>query len=283
MLHLRLDRTWAQSCTILSLGAALLLTPLQAAVADPTAYEVNAFTDLFGKVDLTTGAFTQTSVLPFVPSGIAEIGSNLYTTVFADSTDLTFYQINPANGALTTIGDTGLGGGEYLALGSTPNGIYALDDSFNLYSIDPMTEAATLIGATGLSPAYPAYQLSTGSSVLYFGLGNELYTLNTSTGAATDIGPTSLSGDGIDGLVYEGGILYAGYAATLSIPPTTIYSIDPTTGAATYIATQNPAVGLVYGLAPSIPEPSSLATLGVALLAFGTFRRRRHAQRFPTS
>lgn len=271
-------QTWARSCTILSLGAALLSTPLQAAMADPSAYEVNDVTDLFGKVNLTTGAFTEISVLPFVGAGLAEVGSNLYISVFASSTNLEFYQINPTNGALTMISDTGLDGDEFLALGSTLNGIYALDSSFNLYSINPMTGAATLIGPTGLSTLNPAYQLSTGSSTLYFGLANELYSLNTSTGAATDIGSTLLSGDGIDGLVYEDGVLYAGYAGALSNPPSMIYSIDPATGAATYIATQSPAVGLVYGLAPTIPEPSSLATLGVALLAFGTFRRRRHTQ-----
>jgi hypothetical protein len=279
---MKLYRTFVQSCAIAGLGTAFLLTPLSPAKADPLAYEVTiqsaSTANLFGTVDLTTGAFVETSALGFTPAGLAEIGSDLYTSVFEGEgapNPLSFYQINPANGALTTISNTGLGGGEYLALGSTLNGIYALDDSFNLYSINPTTGAATLIGPTGLSSLNPAYQLSTGSPVLYFGLANQLYTLNTSTGAATDIGPTLLSGDGIDGLVFEDGTLYAGYAGTLSVPPTTIYSIDPATGAATFIATQNPAVGLVYGLAPlSAPEPNSLAMLGVALLAFVGFHRR---------
>jgi hypothetical protein len=278
---MKLYRTFVQSCAIAGLGAALLIAPLSVAKADPLAYEVTiesaSTANLFGTVDLTTGAFVETSALGFTPAGLAEIGSDLYTSVFEGEgapNPLSFYQINPANGALTTISNTGLGGGEYLALGSTLNGIYALDDSFNLYTINPTTGAATLIGPTGLSPT-AAYQLSTGSSTLYFGNANQLYTLNTSTGAATDIGSTLLSGDGVDGLVFEDGTLYAGYAGPLSVPPTTIYSLDPATGAATFIAAQNPAVGLVYGLAPlSAPEPDSLAIFGLALLASVGLRHR---------
>jgi hypothetical protein len=265
--------TWARSCATFGLGAALLLAPLDAAKADPAAYEVT-FGDLgsnvFGTVDLATGAFTQTSTLSFIPTGISEIGSNLYTSTF---TGTAFDQINPSTGAVTQISDVGLGGSEYLAQGSTLNTIYALDGSFNLYSVNPTTGAGTLIGPTGLSLS-PAYQLSTGSSVLYFGDGNELYSLNTLTGAATDIGSTGLSGDGIDGLVSEGGVLYAGYASSGSIPPGSIYTIDTTSGAATFLSTQSPTIGLVYGLAPIVPEPSTWAMFGVTFLAFAAFRPR---------
>ena len=190
---------------------ALLLTPLQVAKADPIAYEVT--TDVttpfsqFGTVDLATGAFKQTSVLGFVPTGISRIGSSLYTSTF---TGTAFGQINPVTGAVTTISNTGLGGGEYLAMGSTLTTIYALDGSFNLYTVNPLTGAATLIGPTGLVLGL-AYQLSTGSSALYFGDNNEIYSLNTSTGAPTAIGSTLLPVGGIDGLVFEHGGLYGGY------------------------------------------------------------------------
>src|SRR5271166_5992601 len=270
---LRFNQTWARSCVLLGLGAALVLAPLHTAKADPTAYEVTNFagvgqlSNLFGTVDLATGAFAQTSTLSFVPSGLGEVGSNLYTSTF---TGTAFGQVNPATGAVTQISNTGLGGGEYLALGSARNTLYGLDGSFNLYSIDHATGAATLIGPTGLSPS-PAYQLSTGSSVLYFSSSNQLYILNTLTGAATDIGPDLLSGAGFDGLVGENGVLYGGYSPT-SIVPTSFYTIDVATGAATFLATQNAAVGVVYGLAPIVPEPSTWTMFGLALLTFAAFR-----------
>jgi hypothetical protein len=82
---LRFNQTSAGSCAILSLGAALLLAPLDAARAGPTAYEVtfgDGGTNLFGTVDLATGDFTQISTLSFIPTGISQIGSNLYTSTF---------------------------------------------------------------------------------------------------------------------------------------------------------------------------------------------------------
>lgn len=278
---LRFNQIWARPCALLGLGAALALAPMRPAKADPTAYEVTTFagagqlSNLFGTVDLATGAFAQTSTLSFVPSGLGEVGSNLYTSTF---TGTAFGAVNPATGAVTQISNSGLGGGEYLALGSAGNTLYGLDGSFNLYSIDPATGAATLIGPTGLSPANPAYQLSTGSGVLYFSNSNQLYTLNTLTGAATVVGPDLLSGDGFDGLVVENGVLYGGYSP-VSIVPTSFYTIDTATGAATtFLATQNTAVGVVYGLAPIVPEPSTWTIFGLALLIFAAFRPR-HTQK----
>jgi hypothetical protein len=182
-------------------------------------------------------------------------------------------RINPSTGAVTEISNIGLGGSEYLAQGSTLNAIYALDGSFNLYRVNPTTGVGTLIGPTGL-PLEPAYQLSTGSSVLYFGDGNELYSLNTLTGAATDIGPTGLAGDGIDGLISVGGILYAGYAPLDGAIPGLIYTINTTSGAAKYLASQEASIGLVYGFAPIVPEPSTWTMFILALLTFGAFRPR---------
>jgi hypothetical protein len=267
--------TSARARALLGLCAALLLAPpLQGAKADPMAYEVTnnelfgPGPNLFGTVDLATGVFKQTSALSFLPSGLGEVGSKLYTSTF---TGTAFGQINPATGAVTAISNSGLDGGEYLALGSTLNTLYALDGSFNLYSVDPATGAATLIGSTGLSPDNPAYQLSTGSSVLYFSNANQLYSLNTLTGAATLIGPDLLSGDGFDGLVFENGILYGGYSPA-SIVPGSIYTIDTASGAATFIAMQDSSIGIVYGFAPSVPEPSTFAMFALALFAFAVFQ-----------
>lgn len=266
------NRVW--SCVMVSLVAALPAVLTKAAQADPLAYEVSTFPatgspNLFGVVDLATGGFAQTSEFSFTPAGLAVVGHSLYTGVFIGTG---FDQVDPLTGTTTQISNSGLNGGNYLALGSTLNVIYALDDSFNLYTVDPMTGAATLLGSTGLSAANAAYQLSTGSSVLYFGLANELYTLNTLTGAATDIGPTSLTGNGLDGLVSERGVLYSAYSPSITAS-SEIYTLDSTSGAATFVAEQDAAVGVAYGLAPmAVPEPGAYVMFGIAFAALGIFR-----------
>jgi hypothetical protein len=54
-----------------------------------------------------------------------------------------------------------------------------------------------------------------------------------------------------------------------------IYTIDTTTGAATYLATQSAAIGTVFGLAPVVPEPSTWTMFGLAFLGFAAFRSRQ--------
>jgi hypothetical protein len=281
-------RTLAPSLAVLGAGIASVLMPLHVARADTLAYEVTigSFADQFGIVDLNSGSFTPISTTSFTPVGLGELGSNLYTGVFAgEGTPANMFgQINPTTGAVTAISNSGLNGGNLFALGSTLNTIYALDTvpavsgSFNLYSINPASGAATLIGPTGLV-AGPAYQLSTGSPILYFSVNNDLYTLNTTTGAATLIGPTGLSGEGVDGLVYENGILYAGYSPDNNFD-TSIYTINPATGTATFVTTEDPAAGLVYGLAPypadtPLPAAFPLFATGLGGLGLLGWRRKR--------
>ena len=45
-------------------------------------------------------------------------------------------------------------------------------------------------------------------------------------------------------------------------------------GAATFLAAQSSTIGLVYGLAPIVPEPSTRTMFGLALLTFAAFRPR---------
>jgi hypothetical protein len=201
----------------------------------------------------------------------------------------TLYNINPANGARTSVGSSTV---TYFDLGSTATGLFALDTHFadlNLYLISPTTGAATLIGATGLAvnPAGTFFGLSTNSSSLYFSDASNLYTLNTSNGAATLIGPLGNSIE-LGALVLENGTLYGGEDAPRSAA---VDTVDPTTGA----ATTGPdltgvGAGEIFGLAPdplvaAVPAPPIgrglpvLVAVGVVLLGAKLLERSRMGAR----
>src|SRR5208282_852866 len=170
----------------------------------PAAYEFVGGSDNWGTIDLATGAFSQTGNTGALLTGLGVgPGGLLYGGLDASGT---LYQVNPANGNLTTVGTSSVA---YNDFGSTTDGVYALDTSLNLYSVNTTTGATTLIGPTGLK-VNSTIGLSTGSETLYFTDGPTaiLYSINTSTGAATEIGSTGIKE--IGALVYENGTLYAG-------------------------------------------------------------------------
>ena len=205
----------------------------------PMAYEFLGGSDNWGTIDLTTGAFSQTGNTGELLTGLGVgPGGLLYGGLDSSGT---LYQVNPANGNLTTVGTSSVA---YNDFGSTTSGVYALDGSLNLYSVNTTTGATTLIGPTGLSNG-STIGLSTGSDTLYFtdGPNAGLYSINTSTGAATEIGSTGIRE--IGALVYENGTLYAGSNS----PSAALYALNPATGAATFVGN---ATGPFWGLAPAV-------------------------------
>ncbi len=227
----------------------VIVMSVAASAQDPMAYEFVGGSDNWGPIDLTTGAFSQTGNTGELLSGLGVgPGGLLYGGLDASGT---LYQVNPANGTLTTVGTSSVA---YNDFGSTTSGVYALDTSGNLYSVNTTTGATTLIGPTGLNVSF-TIGLSTGSETLYFTDGATLYSINTSTGAATEIGNTGIGGVGA--LVYENGTLYAG----ANRPSVALYTLDPATGVATFVA--DVSAGAFWGLAPSVfpvvgLSPSSL-------------------------
>jgi hypothetical protein len=200
----------------------------------------------FGIVNLDTGAFAQLGQYVIRPiSGLGEVGSGLYGG--DETSGPTLFGVNPVNGAVTAIGAGSLA---YDNLGSTANVLYAVDVNSQLFSIDPANGASTLIGPTGL--VLPGFGLSSGGTILYLGLdsgsNSNLYSVNTATGAAALIGNTGIV---IEAMVFENGTLFAA-------SPSAIYTIDPTTGVATFLSTLSGTDGGVDGLAPLVsPEPPS--------------------------
>lgn len=177
-------------------------------------------------------------------------GQFVYTTNAGSQ----FGTVNLTNGAFTPIGSGLPEAGTGLVQG--PGG--SLRSSGEIYSINPSTGAAVDVGNTGLTGATPgtfANALGELNGVVYVtDMNNSLYSLNTSTGLATLIGSTGMPGDPGCGafpnfcdeaLFGANGNLYATYDAFQVSPdgytnPVTIdpglWQIDPTTGAATFIA-----------------------------------------------
>ena len=120
-------------------------------------YVVNG--EQFGAVDLGTGAFNPI-VGPGTPQGADGLvpgpNGSLLTLTFSGDLD----SINPATGALSRIGATGLadcstttspcGPTSANTIGALAGTIYATDFNNDLYTVNPLTGAATLIGATGI-------------------------------------------------------------------------------------------------------------------------------------
>jgi hypothetical protein len=217
------------------------LASQSSARADDYAYYFTG-AENFGVIDLNTGGFMLRGNTGRLLDGLGVSGGNLYGDQHNGNT---LYQVNPANGSLSTVGTGDI---SYNDFGSTTTGLYALDQTLNLYSIDPMTGAATFIGPTGLNAQHYT-SLSAGGPTLYFacvcGSSPEvLYSLNTTTGAATEIGPTSTGN--IGGLVFENGTLYAGVNTNTS---NSIYTLNTTTGAGTFVA--NSGAGGFFALAPT--------------------------------
>lgn len=245
----------------LKTASLLLLVAASAARADDKAY-FNTTGGQFGTIDLDTGATTILGTsASYELCGLGQVGSTLYTAAYAKGG--TLYTVNPASGALNTVGDSSI---IFFAIGSTTTGLYAAgwpagtniqsNPPLYFYSINPQTAAAQQIGPFGLSPGFYAWSFSTGSSTLYFGDFENLYSIDVNTGNATTIGNTGLV---TAGLAYENGKLYA-----VQNSPNVVDALDPSSGAPTMVTnfTGNPIAGLAPITPPTTPQILSQFAFG---------------------
>lgn len=156
-----------------------------------------------------------------------------------------------------------------------------------IYQIDTGTGLATLVGKTiwdtvagiafdsngilyalGFDPAVGPF----GTNMLFtFDLDNLMFDdtdpllLEDNTRVTVDINDYIFNGLGINPLTNE---IYATEAITGDV-----YTVDPVTGQMTYIGTPGP--GLVSDLTFRVPEPGTLAVMGLGLVGLIYIRRRR--------
>ena len=275
--------------------------------ADPV---VNVLTQgsQFGKMDLATGTFTPIGPIPATIQYLVPAPNGpLLTMSFNGDLD----SIDRATGATTVIGPTGFGDcstpaspcgpNSQLSFGTAGGIVYATDFANNLYTVNPATGKATLVGATGI-PAVPFVPASTnpdGSFNFYdenlFDVGAKLYanfdagTFNPATGVFTTAIPAALYQiDAATGHASEVASTDFGLVTVFNLNgtiygfgglPGQIVTLNPADGTTTFVSNIDPSVGLIGGVAPAVPEPASIALLGIAILCAVFYRSRRYLQK----
>jgi len=161
----------------------------------------------------------------------------------------TLYTVNPANAALTVVGNTGITRIDDMAFGLDGN-LYATTNSSSnvgssrLYRINPATAVPTLIGNMNVTQFEGA--LAFRSNGVAYGAGQggtQLYTINLGTGLATVIG--NMAGRDVSGWIFRSdGTLVAMEGTTGS----NLYSINLTNFTTTNISAL-PPIGGIGGMA----------------------------------
>lgn len=251
---------------LLSIGFALSTS--QMCFAGPIIW-VNDSRGGLGKVDVATGTVTMVGNSGLTLTDIAfDPSGNLYGLSFT-----TLYQVNTTNAALTTIGGHGINGGNALTFGSDGT-LYAAGASPNLYTLNTGNGAGTPF-ANSMGTNSAGDLAFNGGQLYLAGTNNQLVRLDLSNaGQGTNVGAFGVSS--VFGLATasSNGVLYA-------IAGTNIYTVNKTTGAATFLSDYS-GQGLLdaYGAAffdeaRDVPEPASMTILGIGLAGFAAYRSRR--------
>jgi hypothetical protein len=145
-----------------------------------------------------------------------------------------------------------------------------------LYSINTATAQATVIGNSGLTSTTGGGIAISGAGVIYATPTSSRYgTYNGVTGGYTDITNPAKPGGGGSYAALEfnptTGVLYGLNSAPGTPPPTFLVTIDPPTGTVTSVGGSVQALDAIA----IIPEPATLALLGVAVATVCCVRRQK--------
>ena len=189
---------------------------------------------------------------------LAALGATLYATDFSQN----LYRVNPATGAATLIGATGMPVVPFPSHFTSNS-----DGTANVMS-------ATLFAANGnLYATFDTDRLDPATGQLTIGIPNSLYQINPETAAATRLAPTV---EAITAVTQSNGTSYAFDVATGQL-----LTLNLANGQTTFVTDVNPtalAPWYVEGATP-VPEPVSLPLVAVGIAGVMVCTLRRRAQR----
>jgi DNA-binding beta-propeller fold protein YncE len=247
------------------------------------AYGIGSFGEGFSTFDTATPG-TRTIIAAPDGAGIFGLTFNLAgTTLYGVNDDTkTLETINTSTGARTVVATlSGIAAGHILSgLSINPlTGAMFLSTTnvsvSNLYTIDPTTGVATLVGATGIAGLIDIAFSPSGNLFATDIVRDALFSLNPATGAGTFIGALGLALNFAQGMDFDfsTGILYAAlYTGGGNAQWATI---NTATGAATSLFAINREMEIAIARS-SVPEPGTLALLGLGLAGLAAASRRKH-------